>query len=48
MNNLHKKPGMHRQLLDSPVFDWENGTCISWTFEQIGWNWDKKGYVLDP
>ncbi|KAG8898895.1 hypothetical protein FRB99_007076 [Tulasnella sp. 403] len=44
LNEFHKKPGMHKQLIVDPrVYDTENGTAFGWTYEQMGWNLDKKG-----
>jgi len=41
IDNLHKEPGMHKQLITSPAFDMVNGTVIGWTFEQMGWKLKK-------
>lgn len=43
IDNLHKKPGLHRQLLVSPIIDTVNGTVWGWTHEQLGWNLDNAG-----
>lgn len=43
IDNIHKKPGMHRQLLD-----WgEDGTFFGWSFEEMGWNMARDGQLLD-
>ncbi|KAG8952433.1 hypothetical protein FRC04_004493 [Tulasnella sp. 424] len=44
IDNVHKKPGLHRQLLVSPIIDTVNGTVWGWTHEQLGWNLDNAGY----
>ncbi|KAG8967537.1 hypothetical protein FRC03_009790 [Tulasnella sp. 419] len=46
LNNFHKQAGMHRQLMITPLYDQEKGTWMTWTHEQMGWNWDKDGNVL--
>lgn len=35
VDELHKKPGMHRSLVTG--FYWPDGTVYGWTFEQLGW-----------
>lgn len=45
IDNLHKKPKMHRQLLVSPIIDPENGIVFGWTHAQLGWNLTNDGYV---
>lgn len=41
LNNFHKKPGMHKQLLSG--LDSETGTVFGWTLEQLGWKLDRFG-----
>lgn len=41
LNEFHKKPDMHRSLLDYH----KNGLVWGWTYEQLGWNMDNEGYV---
>ncbi len=44
INDMHKKPGMHRQLLEYPIYDPEAGTVLGWTYEQMGWNFTNDGH----
>lgn len=44
INAIHKKPGMHRQLLNSP--DGKPGTVFGWTYEQLGWPWGPDGFTI--
>jgi len=43
IDELHKKPGMHRQLLVSSIIDPVNGTVFGWTYDQMGWNLNNDG-----
>lgn len=42
IDNVHKKPGNHRSLLD---YHTEEGTVFDWTYEQLGWEVKKGGIV---
>jgi glycerol 2-dehydrogenase (NADP+) len=44
INDMHKKPGMHRQLLEYPIYDPGAGTVLGWTYEQMGWNFTNDGH----
>jgi len=43
IDNLHKKPGMHRQLLASLMPNPDTGLLFGWTHDQLGWNLDRQG-----
>jgi len=43
INNLHKKPGMHRQLITSAAFNWTTGVVCGWTLDQLGWKLNTDG-----
>jgi glycerol 2-dehydrogenase (NADP+) len=47
IDSIHKKPGMHRQLFEGSIVDTEKGGVFGWTYEQLGWNLDKKGHWID-
>lgn len=40
IDGLHKKPGMHRSLLQ---YHQPDGTVFGWTYEQLGWELDIGG-----
>lgn len=42
IDSLHKKPGMHRSLLNYHQAD---GTVFGWTYEQLGWELGLGGKV---
>lgn len=42
IDNIHKKPGMHRSLLK---YHKDDGTVFGWTYEWLGWNFTKGGVV---
>ena len=42
IDGIHKKPGMHRSLLD---YHTPAGTVFGWTYEQLGWPFTVGGYV---
>ncbi|KAI0070558.1 Aldo/keto reductase [Panus rudis PR-1116 ss-1] len=44
INNIHKKPNMHRTLLTHYC---QGETCFGWTFEQLGWPYDIEGRVKE-
>lgn len=44
LNQLHKKPGMHRSLLRYHSYA-DDGTVLGWTYEQLGWNMVKGGII---
>jgi glycerol 2-dehydrogenase (NADP+) len=44
VDEYHKKPGMHKSLDGYAPRD---GTVNGWTYEQMGWNLDKKGNVIE-
>lgn len=45
IDGLHKKPGMHRNLLSIP--GGEPGAVFGWTYEQLGWPWTVDGNVIE-
>ncbi|GJE89884.1 aldo/keto reductase [Phanerochaete sordida] len=44
IDDIHKKPGAHRGLVK---YDATEGTAFGWTYEQLGWNRTKEGFVKD-
>ena len=44
INDLHKKPGMHRGLLVGP--GGIPGEAFGWTYEQLGWPLDEHEMVI--
>ncbi|PSS31102.1 hypothetical protein PHLCEN_2v2358 [Hermanssonia centrifuga] len=42
INDIHKKPGMHRSLL---AYHASDGTFFDWTYEQLGWPMSVGGFV---
>ncbi|KAK7691654.1 hypothetical protein QCA50_005053 [Cerrena zonata] len=42
VNSIHRKPGMHKSLLNAYFSD---GVVFGWTYEQLGWDMDKNGVV---
>ncbi|OCH92037.1 Aldo/keto reductase [Obba rivulosa] len=44
LDELHKKPGMHRSLLE---YHTEEGTVYGWTYEELGWSMGKGGVVVE-
>ena len=40
VSNVHRKPGMHRSLM---VYHAPDGTAFGWTYEQLGWSFEKGG-----
>jgi len=45
VNSLHRAPGMHKNLLMEARPP--TGTVCGWTFEEMGWNIDKTGKVIE-
>ncbi|KAI0789020.1 Aldo/keto reductase [Irpex lacteus] len=45
INAIHKKPGQHRTLVFPPIAP--EGVVIGWTYEQLGWPFDKAGVVRE-
>ena len=45
INDLHKKPGMHRGLLVGP--GGIPGEAVGWTYEQLGWPMVDGGFVKE-
>ena len=43
IDNIHKKPGMHRSLL---AYHPPNGIIFGWTYEQLGWPMTTGGVVV--
>jgi len=46
IDNLHKQPGMHRDVVGLPGFA-DTGLVFGWTPEQLGWNWDRNGRWIE-
>ncbi|KAI0339203.1 Aldo/keto reductase [Trametopsis cervina] len=44
INDIHKKPGMHRSLVR---YHREGGGVFGWTYEQLGWNFSEGGIWKD-
>ncbi|KAI0339204.1 Aldo/keto reductase [Trametopsis cervina] len=44
INDIHKKPGMHRSLVR---YHREGGKVFGWTYEQLGWNFSEGGIWKD-
>ncbi|CCA69706.1 probable GCY1-galactose-induced protein of aldo/keto reductase family [Serendipita indica DSM 11827] len=44
INEFHKQPGMHRTLCFANSV--KNGGVFGWTFEELGWDLDERGYGL--
>lgn len=44
IDSIHKKPRMHRNLLSAYFPD---GVVFGWTYDQLGWNQDKDGFVVE-
>jgi len=44
IDDYHKKPGQHRNVAMSRPG--ATGIICGWTYEQMGWKLDKKGYAL--
>ncbi|QRV98081.1 aldo/keto reductase family protein [Ceratobasidium sp. AG-Ba] len=45
VDEYHKRPGMHKTLDEYALRD--PGTVGGWTYEQMGWNLDKEGNVVE-
>ena len=45
IDNLHKKPGMHRSLLE--YHNEVPGQVFGWTYEQLGWAMSAGGVVKE-
>jgi len=44
LNNVHKKPNMHKSLL---TYHKPDGTVFGWTYEQLGWPMTVGGIVKE-
>ena len=44
IDGIHKKPGMHRSLLDYHPSEGDN--VFGWTYEQLGWPMKAGGIVV--
>ena len=44
INGVHKKPGMHRSLLQ---YHTPEGTVFGWKYEQLGWPLKVGGFVAE-
>jgi glycerol 2-dehydrogenase (NADP+) len=42
VNDIHKKPGMHKSLLTHHKLD---GTVFGWTYGELGWKMTTGGIV---
>ena len=47
VDNLHKNPGMHRQLFVGPAATKGVAGAFGWTYEQLGWKLDEDGNAFD-
>jgi len=45
LDNLHKKPGMHRSLAEG--IHKPDGKVFGWTYEQLGWPMTIGGVVVE-
>ncbi|KAL0568329.1 hypothetical protein V5O48_013663 [Marasmius crinis-equi] len=46
LNELHKKPGMHRSLCGFHSSEL-GGSCFGWTYEMLGWDMIQGGVMRD-